>query len=82
MGCVPFVPSTGGAGEILPFSELQFASDDEAVAKILEMLRSPDRVQYFRSQLPGLMNQFGPEKFMNQLRESVLEFTSSRKMAR
>ncbi len=82
MGCVPFVPSTGGAGEILPFSELQFASDDEGVAKILEMLRSPDRVQYFRSQLPGLMNQFGPDKFMNQLRESVLEFTSSRKMAR
>ena len=82
MGCVPFVPSTGGAGEILPFPELQFATDEEAVAKIIEMLGSPDRMQYFRSQLPGLMEQFGPEKFMNQLREMVQEFLNSQQIAR
>lgn len=82
MGCVPFVPSTGGAREIVPFPELRFESDEEAVVKISKMLESPDQADHFRSQLPGLMEQFGPEKFMGQLREFVLEFMSSPPAAR
>jgi len=78
MGCVPFVPDTGGAGEIVPFPELQFGDDDEAVAKIIAMLENPERTRHFRETLPVRMEQFGPGKFMDQLRKLVLEFSRSR----
>jgi len=81
MGCVPFVPDTGGAGEIVPFPELQFGDDDEAVAKIIAMLESPERARHFRESLPARMEQFGPGKFMDQLRKVVLEFSRSRDAA-
>lgn len=81
MGCVPFVPDTGGAGEIVPFPELQFGDDDEAVAKIIAMLENPGRTSHFRESLPARMEQFGPGKFMDQLRKVVLEFSGSRDAA-
>ena len=81
MGCVPFVPDTGGAGEIVPFPELQFGDDDEAVAKIIAMLGSPEQTRQFRETLPARMEQFGPGKFMDQLRKVVLEFSRSRNAA-
>lgn len=77
MGCVPFVPDTGGAGEIVFFPELQFGGDDEAVAKILTLLADPERTRYFREKLPPRMQRFAPGKFMNQLRKVVLEFSDS-----
>jgi glycosyltransferase involved in cell wall biosynthesis len=81
MGCVPFVPDTGGAGEIVPFPELQFGDDDEAVAKIIAMLESPELTRHYRETLPARMEQFGPGKFMDQLRKVVLEFSRSRNAA-
>lgn len=75
MGCVPFVPDTGGAGEIVFFPELQFGNDDEAVEKILALLKDPERTRYFRERLPARMERFAPGKFMDQLRKAVLEFS-------
>jgi len=81
MGCVPFVPDTGGAGEIVSFPELQFGNDDEAVAKIIALVADPERTRHFRELLPARMEQFGPGKFMDQLRKVVIEFSRSRDAA-
>jgi glycosyltransferase involved in cell wall biosynthesis len=81
MGCVPFVPDTGGAGEIVPFPELQFATEEEAVEKIIDLLDHPDKAAEFRSRLSGQMDRFGPDVFMRELREHVLGFFGDRTVA-
>ena len=74
MGCVPFVPSSGGAGEIVGHPELQYSTDDEAVEKILSFLSDPSKAEEVRASLPLEMQRFGPEVFMNDVRKSVLGF--------
>ncbi len=74
MGCLPFVPSTGGAGEIIPLPELQFGDDDEAVARIIAMLENPRRVEALTAELPGLMSRFSPLNFKTQLAGHVIGF--------
>ncbi len=75
MGCVPFVPSTGGAREIVGHEELQYAADDEAVEKIVSLLENPEQVPVLRRHLSEEMNRFGPEVFMRELREHVIKFS-------
>lgn len=74
MGCVPFVPDTGGAGEIVPHPELHFGDEDEAVEKILSLLRDPLRAGEIAGELPAAMDRFGPDVFMRELRSFVLKF--------
>ena len=76
MGCLPFVPDTGGAGEIIGSEELQFGSDDEAVEKIVSFLQAPEKVEQYRRGLPEQMNRFGPKVFMKELCEYVVEFSN------
>lgn len=78
MGCVPFVPDTGGAGEIVPFPELQYATVTEAAEKIIRVLADPDKAAEYRSRLSGEMDRFGPDVFMRELREHVLRFAGDR----
>jgi glycosyltransferase involved in cell wall biosynthesis len=78
MGCVPFVPASGGAGEIVPFPELQFSTDDEAAAKIAALLRDPARVRELATRMPAQAAGFAPERFAARLREHVLHFGESR----
>lgn len=77
MGCIPFVPASGGAGEIIPFSELRFSTDDEAVAKMSALLRDPGRVRELASLMPEQAARFAPERFVERLREHVLSFGRS-----
>lgn len=74
MGCVPFVPNTGGAGEIVQHRELHYATNDEAVETIVSFLEDPSRTERIRAELAGEMERFGPEVFMNDVRDSVLGF--------
>lgn len=74
MGCVPFVPATGGAGEIVRDPRLQFNTDKEAVEKIVAMLESPETVESIRRELPEEMNRFGPKVFTEELRGWVRQF--------
>lgn len=69
MGCVPFVPDTGGAGEIVPFPELQYATEEEAVEKIVSFLGYPQRSGEYRRRLTRSMDRFCPEVFMRELRK-------------
>ncbi len=78
MGCIPFVPDTGGAGEIVSLPELQFGCDDEAVEKIVALLENPERTGEIRNLLPQEMNRFGPDVFMREIRNYVLDFSGRR----
>ncbi len=77
MGCVPFVPSSGGVGEIVPFAELQFESEDEAVAKIAALLRNPVRAGELAALMPDQAVRFSPARFAERLRGYVLDFLRS-----
>lgn len=80
MGCLPVVPDTGGAVEIVPFSELQYATEEEAVTTIVALLSDPDKAAEYRRKLAGRMDRFGPEVFMGELREHVLGFSGSEQL--
>lgn len=71
MGCIPIVPDTGGAGEIVSFPALQFASNEEAAAKILELLRNPGVSNSLRDKLSSSVSRFSQEVFQNGLREHL-----------
>jgi len=74
LGCVPFIPATGGAGEIVTIRGLRFETVDEAVEKIVFALENPDTVGEWRTRLAVATKQFGPEVFMKELREHVAAF--------
>lgn len=73
MGCVPFVPTSGGSGEIVPFPELQYNTDEEAVAKITALLRDPARVRELSGVMPAQAVRFAPPRFVERLRAIVLD---------
>lgn len=79
MGCIPLVPDTGGAGEIVPFPELQFATNEEACAKILELIKDPESIPRFRESLSARVARFGPEAFRKELREHLGNFAGLKK---
>lgn len=81
MGCIPIVPDTGGAGEIVPFPELQFASNGEAAEKIIALLRNPDALPSLRESLSARISRFGPEEFQRMLREHLFRFTGLQESA-
>lgn len=74
LGCVPFVPATGGATEIVTLPELQYHAEDEAVEKIVAVLENPGRAEELRFQLAEDVSTFGPRHFMEDLREHVTSF--------
>ena len=79
MGCVPIIPSSGGAGEIVSFPELQFESNEECCANIIELLKNPERVAALREELSSSVSRFGPKVFMSELREHLMKFTGLNK---
>ncbi len=74
MGCVPFVPASGGAGEIVGDPDLQFNTEAEAVEKILALLDDPEKAQQLRFHLSQEVAKFGPSVFMDELREHADKF--------
>lgn len=72
-GCLPIVPAQGGAGEIVPFPELQYTAEDEAAAKIFALLRDPARVADLAARMPAQVVRFRPGRFVERLRAHVLD---------
>ena len=77
MGCIPFVPDMGGAGEIVREPELQFGTEEEAVEKIVYLLERPKMAEQFRLQLSREMDKFGPKVFMREFLAHVNFFQSN-----
>ena len=74
-GCLPFVPDRGGPAEIVSLPELRFQTEDEAVDRILAVLRStPEEIESLRDSVAKSVEQFRPEHFMARFREQVIRF--------
>jgi len=72
---VPFGPDSGGPAEIVGGDvDLLFASNEEAVAKMDVLLRSPERLQQVRTRLAQRRSHYTEESFMEAIRRIVFEF--------
>ncbi len=70
-GVLAFVPRGGGQVEIVSDARLQWATPDEAVARILAVLEDPRLNQTLREKLAARREHLRPERFMREVRELV-----------
>jgi glycosyltransferase involved in cell wall biosynthesis len=76
-GSLVFAPDSGGPKEILgPCPELLYRDPDDAVAKIVEVLRSPERQNVLRAHLRTRAERFGCDRFMTEIRQITAELAS------
>ena len=73
-GCLVWVPCGGGQMEIVEHPALIFKDEDEALAKITEVLKSESLQQVLKQYLSQKADMFSEEKFMNEGRELVRQF--------
>lgn len=82
-GCVPLVRDFGGQTEIIgDIPQLKFASDDEAVEKIIRLLENEMLQSDVREKLATRKAFFSQEKFQEQFRETVASFFRRAKAGR
>jgi len=78
-GCIPFVHDSGGCREIVgPLPLLRFGSEDDAVDKIDQVLRSTAVQADIRAALAKRKELFSEERFVREIRRAVLEFDTAR----
>jgi glycosyltransferase involved in cell wall biosynthesis len=70
-GCIVWAPDSGGPVEILGDARLTYGSLEEAVAKILRVLRSPAEQAALRAHLAARVPRFSPERFVREIRAVV-----------
>jgi len=74
-GCVVFVPRSGGQMEIVGQEDrLLYETNEEAIAKILRIMRNPREQHRLRRYLNSRKELFSTERFMLQMQEIVREF--------
>ncbi len=73
-GSLVFAPDSGGQREIIgQRPELLYRDPDEAVAKIVQVLRSPERQSSLRAYLGTRAERFSCDRFMAEIRQIVAE---------
>ena len=72
-GCIVWVPDSGGQVEIVGEARLTYTSVDDAVAKILRVLREPDEQAALRAHLAAMAPRFSTERFIGEVREVVAQ---------
>ena len=76
-GCLVFAPDSGGHKEIIgDCPELLYRNPDDAVAKIVNVLRSSERQKSLRSYLGLRAERFSCGRFMTEIRHIVAELAS------
>lgn len=70
-GCIPIVPGSGGAAEVIPLPELHYASEEEAVRRIAGLLGAPGDWARLRGAVSRSVRTFTPERFVRELRHWV-----------
>lgn len=70
-GCIPFVRAGGGAVEIVPDSRLTWATDEEAVAKIGEVIADARGQEELRAYCATRAAEFSAERFLGGLLDAV-----------
>ena len=77
-GCIPFVPAVGGQAEIVDHPELTYASEEEAVRKIVAVLDSNPLESALRAHLAESARRFSASRFADGLRDAVAAFVGAR----
>ena len=77
-GCIPFVPARGGQAEIVDHPELTYASEEEAVRKIVAVLDSNPLESALRAHLAESARRFSASRFVDGLRDAVAAFVGAR----
>ena len=65
-GCIPFIPDTGGQTEIVPYPELQFRTEQEAIEKIVSVLESQTRQKDLLTKLKARAELFSVKHFQQE----------------
>jgi hypothetical protein len=77
-GCVTFALSTVGQAEIVNYPDLMFQSIEEAVEKVVAVLRDSKNDKMLREHLRGQAALFSPEAYMKGIRRAVSQFMGQR----
>jgi len=67
-GCIVWVPDSGGQVEIVGDARLTYGSVEEAVARILAVLRAPAEQGALREHLAAMATRFSAERFVREIR--------------
>jgi hypothetical protein len=78
-GCVTWVPDGGGQVEIVADARLTYTSVDDAVARILHVLRTPAEQAALRAHLAARGSLFSSERFVCQIRAAVADAAAGRR---
>lgn len=72
-GCIPLVHNSGGQKEVVPFRELRFNNQNEAIKKIENILNmTPKELNSYRIKLKEHIKQFDVKIFKKKLLDYVL----------
>lgn len=77
-GCITFTHRSGGQVEIVADDRLLFASEADAVAKILAVIGQPGLRQELQQHMFCQAERFSAQRFMRELREHVAVFVEAR----
>ncbi len=72
-GCVVWVPNGGGQVEIVDEPRLTYDSVEDAVAKIVRVLRTPAEQDALRAHLAARAPRFSTDRFMREIRAAVAD---------
>uniref|UniRef100_A0A7C2PKC5 Glycosyltransferase n=1 Tax=candidate division WOR-3 bacterium TaxID=2052148 RepID=A0A7C2PKC5_UNCW3 len=75
LGILPFVHNSGGQVEIIDANELKYEDINEAVRKILNVLRNPLLERELRSKINNRAENFSETAFMEKVKEIVNRIT-------
>lgn len=78
-GCITFASAEGGQAEIVDHEALLYRSEDDAVNKIVAVLKDGALRKSLRHHLRGQAGKFSAEHFMSELRAAVERFAQHRK---
>jgi glycosyltransferase involved in cell wall biosynthesis len=74
-GCIPFVHNSGGQREIVGEEQrLLFDSEDEAVEKIIQVMRDSEAQAAIRDNLVKRRERFTPEAFMRGIKREIAQY--------
>jgi len=79
-GCLPLVPVGCGSAEVVPFSELQYESIDNAVEKIIKLLENPGLSEQLRRRVTLGTKRFSSKSFVLNLRTFVASMLPGEKV--
>jgi glycosyltransferase involved in cell wall biosynthesis len=79
-GCIVFVPNDGGQVEIVGGDDrLLYRSAEDAVAKILRVMKDPDEQAALRRHLDSRRHLFSTEEFVRHIQDVVRQFLAERR---